>query len=97
MDMKHNIKTAAALWPRHLYFALGQVRVRCQALPQGDVRVRSHSEGLFQLRELSSAEDGPLPLPLTLHHPGGSVRFRGGQRALTHNPFHQITGKSQTE
>lgn len=84
--MNHNNKTAAALWPGHLYFALGQVRVRRQALPQGDVRVRSHREGLLQLGELGPAEDGPLPLPLTLHHPGGSVRFRGGQRALTRNP-----------
>lgn len=91
--MNHNHKRAAASWPRHLYFALGQVRVRCQALPQGDVRVRSHGEGLFQLGELRPAEDGPLPLPLTLHHPGGPVRFRGGQRALTRDPCHQITGK----
>lgn len=67
----------------HLYFALGQVCVRGQALSQGDVRVGSHSKGLFQLRELSPAEDGPLPLPLTLHHPGGSVRLQGGQRTLT--------------
>lgn len=67
----------------HLYFALGQVRVRGQALSQGDVRVRSQRKGLFQLRELSSAEDGPLALPLALHQPGGSVRLRGRQRALT--------------
>lgn len=74
----------------HLYFALRQVCVRGQALSQGDVRVRSHSEGLFQFRELSSAEDGPLPLPLTLHHPGGSVWLRGGQRALTPDTFNQL-------
>lgn len=92
-----SIKTDADLWQSHLYFALGQVCVRCQALPQGDVRVRSHCEGLFQLRELSSAEDGPLPLPLTLHHPGGSVRLRGGQRALTYNSFNQFMKNLETK
>lgn len=67
----------------HLYLALGQVRVRCQPLPQTDVRVGSHREGLFQLRQLRSAEDRPLPFPLALHQTGGSVRLRGGHRALT--------------
>lgn len=66
----------------HLYFALGQVRVRRQPLPQGDVRVGRHGEGLLQLRQLRPAEDGPLPLPLALHHTAGSVRLRGGHRAL---------------
>lgn len=81
----------------HLYFALGQVCVRGQALSQRDVRVGSHSEGLLQLGELSSAEDGPLPLPLTLQHPGGSVRLRGGQRALTADTLVQEREKRENE
>lgn len=81
----------------HLYFALGQVRVRGQALSQGDVRVGSHSKGLFQLRELGSAEDGPFPLSLTLHHPGGSVRPRGGRRALPPDTFINAGKRLKTE
>lgn len=60
--------------------------VRGKPLPQGDVRVGGHSEGLLQLRQLGSAEDGPLPFPLALHRrtwPRGSVRLRGGRRTLT--------------
>lgn len=66
-----------------LYLALRQVCVRRQPLSQGDVRVGSHSEGLLQLRQLGSAEDRPLPFPLTLHHTCGSVRLRRGHSALT--------------
>lgn len=67
----------------HLYLALGQVCVRRQPLPQGDVRVGSHGKGLLQLGQLGSAEDGPLPFPLALHQAGGPARLRGGRCALS--------------
>lgn len=63
--------TSDDLTTLHLDLALGQVRVRGQPLPQGDVRVRGDSEGLLQLGQLRSAEDGPLPLPLALGGGGG--------------------------
>ena len=38
-----------------------------QALAQGDVWVRSHSERLLELGQLHAAEDCPFALPLALH------------------------------
>lgn len=65
--------------------------MRGQPLPQGDVRVGGHSEGLLQFRELGTAEDGPLPFPLTFRQTGGSVRLRRGHGTLTAGIF-QLQG-----
>lgn len=61
--------------------------MRGQPFPQGDVRVGGHSEGLLQLRQLRTAEDGPLPFPLTLHQTDASVRLRRGYGTPTAGIF----------